>query len=69
MLLIHGTFSYPLCLSILLDTLFRLYPQNIYMCKHGSDTRTYNYEGRFVPQKFEDFFNKYRQANIMIVID
>lgn len=63
MLVIHSTFSYPSCPSILPDPLFRVYLQNIYKCKHGSDTGSYDNEGRFVPQKFEDFFNKYGQAN------
>lgn len=31
----------------------------IYRCKHGSDTGAYDTEGRFVPQKFNDFFVKY----------
>lgn len=62
-IVIHGSFSYPSCPSILPDPLFRLYLQNIYKCKHGSDTGTYDNEGRFIPQKFEDFFNKYGQAN------
>lgn len=63
MLVIHGIFSYPSCPSILPDPLFRLYLQNIHKCKHGSDTGAYDNEGRFVPQKFEDFFHKYGQAN------
>ncbi|KAH9858578.1 Caleosin-domain-containing protein [Lenzites betulinus] len=59
MLIIHLNFSYPTCPSILPDPFFRLFVENIHKAKHGSDTGTYDNEGRFVPQKFEDFFNKY----------
>ncbi|KAI0661087.1 Caleosin-domain-containing protein [Cubamyces menziesii] len=57
--IVHLSFSYPTCPSILPDPFFRLYLANIHKAKHGSDTGTYDNEGRFVPQKFEDFFNKY----------
>lgn len=63
MFVIHCTFSYPTCSSILPDPCFRIYLDKVYKCKHGSDTGTYDNEGRFIPQKFEDFFSKYGQAN------
>ena len=50
---IHSAFSY---FSLprhqwLPDPLFRIYLQRINRCKHGSDTGTYDAEGRFVPSK------------------
>ncbi|KAF8248995.1 Caleosin-domain-containing protein [Wilcoxina mikolae CBS 423.85] len=59
MFIIHVNFSYPSCPSLIPDPFFRLYLLNIHKTKHGSDTGTYDNEGRFVPQKFEDFFSKY----------
>lgn len=56
---IHANFSYPTVHGILPDPLFRVYLDNIHKDKHGSDTGAYDNEGRFIPQKFEDFFAKY----------
>ncbi|KAH8894166.1 Caleosin-domain-containing protein [Thozetella sp. PMI_491] len=58
-IIIHANFAYPTSPSIIPDPFFRLYIQNIHRAKHGSDTGTYDNEGRFVPQKFEDMFAKY----------
>lgn len=58
-LIIHAGFSYPTVPGHLPDPLFRIYLQNIHKDKHGSDSGTYDNEGRFVPQKFEDMFSKY----------
>jgi hypothetical protein len=58
-LVIHGNFSYPTQSSLLPDPFFRIYIDNIHKDKHGSDTGTYDTEGRFIPQKFEDMFSKY----------
>jgi peroxygenase len=58
-LVIHLNFSYPTCPGWLPDPFFRLYLVNAHKTKHGSDTETYDHEGRFLPQKFEDIFTKY----------
>ncbi|KAM0258098.1 hypothetical protein ACHAQJ_004003 [Trichoderma viride] len=57
--IIHGNFSYATVPGYLPDPLFRIYVKNIHKGKHGSDSGTYDTEGRFVPQKFEDMFSKY----------
>lgn len=57
--IIHANFSYPTVHGILPDPFFRVYLDNIHKDKHGSDTGAYDNEGRFIPQKFEDFFAKY----------
>lgn len=59
MLIINGNFSYPTAPSWIPDPFFRVYTTNIHKGKHGSDSGTYDTEGRFVPQKFEDMFCKY----------
>ncbi|KAG6015087.1 hypothetical protein E4U41_004707 [Claviceps citrina] len=57
--IIHGSFSYPTVPGLLPDPLFRIHLASIHRDKHGSDTGTYDNEGRFAPQKFEDMFAKY----------
>ncbi|KAI0120991.1 Caleosin related protein-domain-containing protein [Xylariales sp. AK1849] len=57
--IIHSNFSYPTSRSWIPDPFFRINLANVNKDKHGSDTGTYDTEGRFVPQKFEDIFAKY----------
>lgn len=58
-IIIHANFSYPTIPGYLPDPRFPIYVARIYKDKHGSDSGTYDTEGRFVPQKFEDIFAKY----------
>ena len=61
LLVIHLNFSYPSLPKghYLPDPFFRVYLDKIHKDKHGSDSGTYDNEGRFIPQKFEDIFAKY----------
>lgn len=67
-LVIHGNFSYPTQSSLLPDPFFRIHIDNIHKDKHGSDTGTYDTEGRFIPQKFEDIFSKYAEGRDYLTI-
>jgi peroxygenase len=57
--IIHINFSYPTSDSWLPDPLFRINLKNMHRTKHGGDTGTYDNEGRYIPQKFEEIFTKY----------
>jgi len=61
--IIHANFSYPTVSGWLPDPFFRVYTAKIHKDKHGSDSGTYDTEGRFVPQKFEDIFAKYASGD------
>lgn len=63
LIIIHGNFSYPTLSGYLPDPFFRIYIARIHKDKHGSDSGTYDNEGRFVPQKFEDIFAKYASGD------
>lgn len=60
---IHGTFSWWTQDAWMPDPFFRIQLKNIHRGKHGSDSETYDTEGRFVPQKFEEIFSKYDHGN------
>lgn len=59
MVIIHGNLSVPTCRYYIPDPLFRIFISNMHRNKHGSDSMTYDNEGRFRAQNFEDFFSKY----------
>lgn len=66
--MIHFNFSYPTVPGRLPDPFFRIYLKNIHKDKHGSDSGTYDSEGRFIPQKFEDMFSKYADDRDYITV-
>lgn len=62
--IIHANLSYPTVPgSILPDPFFRIWIKQVHKCKHGSDSMSYDPEGRFRPQNFEDLFAKYDSGN------
>ncbi|CDZ97069.1 Caleosin [Phaffia rhodozyma] len=61
--LIHSSFSYFTNSSWIPDPFFRVYLPTIHRAKHGSDTGSYDTEGRFVPAKFAAIFSKYDEEN------
>lgn len=56
---IHGTFSYPTQKHWIPNPLMPIYMDRMHRTKHGSDSESYDTEGRFVSQKFEEIFSKY----------
>lgn len=65
-IIIHINFSYATLppgrtwvTHFLPDLRFPVYVERIHKDKHGSDSETFDDEGRFVPQKFEEIFEKY----------
>ncbi|TKX20187.1 hypothetical protein C1H76_7688 [Elsinoe australis] len=63
MFIINFNLSYPTAPGILPDPFFRIWVKRLYKDKHGSDSMSYDNEGRFRPQQFEDFFAKYDRNN------
>ncbi|KAI9661113.1 MAG: hypothetical protein M1821_009440 [Bathelium mastoideum] len=66
--IIHANFSYPTLPTFFPDPFLRVHIQNIHKDKHGSDSGTYDTEGRFIPQKFEDMFSKYADGKDYMTI-
>lgn len=62
--IIHFGLSYPTCPTFPIpDPFLRISLPRIHKANHGSDSLSYDNEGRFRPQNFEDFFSKYDRDN------
>lgn len=60
---IHGSFSWPSGERWLPEWGFPIYVDRVHRAKHGSDSETYDTEGRYVPTKFESIFTKFDKEN------
>lgn len=58
-LVINFAFAIATKPGLLPSPLLPIYIKDIHKCKHGSDSESYDTEGRFEPSKFDAIFSKY----------